>query len=213
MNHYAQHFLPPWVFHSIYSININCVIVLIPFVACRYHFVAFADKSIMGQKPTEIGRLTSNARKTKAARATETSEQRAARNEANRLRNALNRASETSEQREARKAAQRARTAQARLSETCEQREARLEANRIRTAQSRLYETSEQREARNKAKRDRMAKIRSAKREYWMEILEKKIRAFTMHTIAFNRYMPLKFKRLQFPEKKRKKKKKYCRYP
>lgn len=91
----------------------------------------------MPPKLQAVGRSRSTARKTRALRASETNEQRDARNESQNSRAIRSRSSETNEQREARIQAQRFRTAQSRSSESNEQREARTEANRLRAVQHR----------------------------------------------------------------------------
>jgi hypothetical protein len=64
-------------------------------------------------------------------------------------------AGETSQQRQARLQRNRMRTAESRANETPQQRHARLQRNRMRTAESRATETPQQRQARyNKAERE-----------------------------------------------------------
>ncbi|XP_067129653.1 uncharacterized protein [Centruroides vittatus] len=115
----------------------------------------------MPPKRQSIGRSTSQARKKKALRASETDEQRESRLETNRVRTAQARSSQTNEQRESRLETDRVRTAQARSSQTNEQRESRLETNRVRTAQARSSQTNEQRESRLEADRVHTAQARS----------------------------------------------------
>ena len=91
----------------------------------------------MPPKKASIGRSTSKARKRKASLQSETDEQREARLESNRIRNAETRSSESVEQREIRLETNRVRTAQARNSDTVQQQESRLVADRIRTARVR----------------------------------------------------------------------------
>lgn len=86
--------------------------------------------------PKRIGRSTSQARKKRALRASETLEQREARLETVRACTAQAWSIETLEQREERLNIDRERTAEARFSETPEQRETRLET--VRTTIARL---------------------------------------------------------------------------
>ncbi|XP_073979046.1 uncharacterized protein [Rhodnius prolixus] len=115
----------------------------------------------MPPKQSAIGRSTNQAKRRREERASETSEQRQARQERDRDHTALARSLETSEQRQARQERDRVHTALARSLETSEQRQARQERDRVHTALARSLETSEQRQARQERDRVHTALARS----------------------------------------------------
>ena len=98
------------------------------------------------------------------SRSRETSANRNARHETDRIQHAAARNQETSAQRNARNEANRIRTAAARTQETSPQRNARNEANRIQTAAARTQETELERNARNEANRIQTAAGRNQKK-------------------------------------------------
>ncbi|UYV81643.1 hypothetical protein LAZ67_20001774 [Cordylochernes scorpioides] len=108
-----------------------------------------------------IGRSTNQAKRRREYRASETSEQRQARQERDRVHTALARSLETSEQSQARQERDRVHTALARSLETSEQSQARQERERGHTALARSLETSEQSQARQERDRVHTALARS----------------------------------------------------
>ncbi|RCN48933.1 hypothetical protein ANCCAN_05042 [Ancylostoma caninum] len=94
-------------------------------------------------------------------RAAETTAQRDARLEENRLRNDESRAAESSEQREARLEEQRLRSAESRAAETCEQHDSRLQLNRLRIGELRAAETPQEYHSRLEEQRQRAAESRA----------------------------------------------------
>ncbi|XP_071036949.1 uncharacterized protein [Parasteatoda tepidariorum] len=114
----------------------------------------------MPPKRSAIGRSTNQAKRRREKRASETSEQRQARQERDGDHTALARTLETSEQRQDRQERVRDHTALARTLETSEQRQDRQERDRDHTALARSLETSEQRQARQQRNRIRGTQTR-----------------------------------------------------
>ncbi|XP_071577140.1 uncharacterized protein [Temnothorax nylanderi] len=115
-------------------------------------------------------RLEENRKRNAESRASETTQQREARLEENRKRNAESRAVETTQQLEARLEENRKRNAESRAAETTQQLEARLEENRKRNAESRAEETTQQLEARLEENRKRNAESRAEETTQQREI-------------------------------------------
>jgi hypothetical protein len=105
------------------------------------------------RKRKSIGRVNPNSLRMKL-RAAETPQQRQARLEQNRTRNAEARAAETTEQRESRLEMNRTTAPKSRAAETTEQREYRLEMKRTTTAKSRETETAQHRRERLEENRE-----------------------------------------------------------
>ncbi|XP_054290927.1 uncharacterized protein LOC129005912 [Macrosteles quadrilineatus] len=116
----------------------------------------------MPRKKSNIGRTTRKARQHAAIRAAETSEDRDARLEDQRVRASTSRAAETHEQRDARLEDQRVRASTSRAAETPEQRDERIEDLRVRASTSRSAETPEQRDERIEDLRVRASTSRAA---------------------------------------------------
>ncbi|UYV82208.1 hypothetical protein LAZ67_21001338, partial [Cordylochernes scorpioides] len=95
------------------------------------------NPTIMPPKRSAIGRSTNQAKRRREYRASETSEQRQARQERVQVHTTLARSLETSEQRQARQERNRVHTALARSLEMSEQSQARQERDRIRRTQTR----------------------------------------------------------------------------
>ncbi|EPB70224.1 hypothetical protein ANCCEY_10689 [Ancylostoma ceylanicum] len=114
------------------------------------------------KKRDSPGRVDPRTKRVQDSRTSETPEEREARLEDNRIRNAESRAAETTERRNARLEQNRLRVAESSATETHEQRETRTEENRLRTADSRAAETPDQHEVRSEANRLRTAASRAA---------------------------------------------------
>jgi hypothetical protein len=114
------------------------------------------------RKRKSIGQVNPNCKWMKLLRAAETPQQRQARSEQNRTRNAESRAAETPQQCEARLEQKRTGTAESRVAETTEQRESRLEKVRTTAAESRETETAQHRSERLAENRMRIAETRQA---------------------------------------------------
>ncbi|EPB68090.1 hypothetical protein ANCCEY_12816 [Ancylostoma ceylanicum] len=125
---------------------------------CSY----FRGMGMPPKRKDSLSRVSPGTKRVRELRAAETPEQRDARPEQNRIRNAETRAAETTEQRDARLEKNRLRNAELRVAETSEQRGARVEENRMRMAEGRATETPEPREARTAENRLRMAEARAA---------------------------------------------------
>ncbi|UYV74016.1 hypothetical protein LAZ67_11001852, partial [Cordylochernes scorpioides] len=115
----------------------------------------------MPPKRSAIGRSTHQAKRRREYRASETSEQRQARQESNRVHTAHARSLETSGESQARQGRDRVHTAHARSLETSEESQARQGRERVRTALARSLETSEESQARQGRDRVRTALARS----------------------------------------------------
>lgn len=114
----------------------------------------------MPPKKISVGRSTRHAHQVAASRAAETADQRALRNETNRLSTSSARASESTERRAERQEGDRIRHSTARASESAEQRTERLERLRARASTSRTMETEEQRTERQEVDRTRHSRSR-----------------------------------------------------
>ncbi|UYV77690.1 hypothetical protein LAZ67_15001947 [Cordylochernes scorpioides] len=115
----------------------------------------------MPPKRNAIGRSTHQAKRRREYRDSETSEQRQARQERNRVHTAHARSLETSDQSQARQGSNRVHTAHARSLETSDQSQARQGRDRIRTALARSLETSGESQARQERNRVHTAHARS----------------------------------------------------
>ncbi|UYV78439.1 hypothetical protein LAZ67_16001365 [Cordylochernes scorpioides] len=104
--------------------------------------------TIMPPKRNAIGRSTHQAKRRREYRASETSEQRQARQERNRVHTAHARSLETSGESQARQGINRVHTAHARSLETSGESQARQERNRVHTVHARSLETSGESQAR-----------------------------------------------------------------
>ena len=115
----------------------------------------------MPPKKSNIGRSTRHARQLSASRAAETSEERDARRETDRIRASTSRAAETSEERDARVENLRVRASTSRAAETSQQHDVRVADLRARASTSRAAATSEERDTRREAERSRQTRSRT----------------------------------------------------
>lgn len=109
----------------------------------------------MAKRKSSFGRNTSNSKRMKVNRVTESVEQRVTRLEDLRVRASTSRAAEKAEERDRRLRTERVRASTSRAAETVEQRNQRLQNDQARASTSRAAETVEQRDLRLRGQRTR----------------------------------------------------------